>query len=172
MTNTMSEILFQIINKHLGDKLFVIVNEASFIRLKEGILAAFNNKKIELENPTHYEGRLSIPFKESANNMILNIYNTNFIDLLKAKKAQTLNIKLRNSEQQKRIITNLKHYLNKELYYVYKIDDKISVSLCKFIDMGLLDVTIRLSPFYNKDMKLKYDSILNIYDSSGEDLTE
>lgn len=162
--------IFQIIQRHTGSLLTAIFIKDNKLTYDRGILRAVNALSIHMDSEVTYFRGLEIPFTEINQPKLLNLYNTNKIDLLKPNKNTTLGVLLQEKNLKKTIIHHFKENLNSELGFVAFFDDKISLVHGKFRDMGIMGVTVALPPFYNKDLLLKYNSVYNVYNSELKDL--
>ncbi|HOK13517.1 MAG TPA: hypothetical protein PLU67_01405 [Candidatus Kapabacteria bacterium] len=163
--------LNQLLNKHVGNTLFCIWVEANKVTLKSGTLETVLSDKIILK----LEGEASkthLDFFEKDRLIMLNIYNQNGIDLIKAKKPFSLDDKLKVREIKKQILHNVKASLGKEVAVVYKLGDKIALNRGIFANMGISGVVIKPAPFYNTEENIFYRNVLHIYNSEFIDLLE
>ena len=158
-----------LLNKHVNDKLYVILLQDGKIVMKSGVLEAINGNKIILkatEDGTKHE----ITIVEKDEVTVLNVYNRNYVDLLVGKPTEVLSLKLKIRDKQKIIMNKLRPNIGKEITMVYKGDGKLVLSYGQFANMGLMGASLKLAPFYNKEQSLNYSSILHIYDSNQSDM--
>ena len=99
-----------------------------------------------------------------------NIYNSKYIDLLKAHATDSLARKVLNSELQKTIVKNLKFNMGNVLFYVCLTYDGFEIHSGKFKNMRISDIVIKPVHKPEEDMSLPYTTVLHIYNSDGEDL--
>jgi hypothetical protein len=161
---------YDLIVRHLGDELYIIYIDNDELIDISGKLIEVNHNYISIKTGTLYKDTTKIEFREEKLKKIIHIYNSSFVDLFTGKEAVALSFKLRNSENQKSIISNIKPFLGNELAFVYKQNDGVALSVGKFLDMGVRGIQLRLAPFYNSDISLTYDKILHIYDNRLVDL--
>lgn len=160
--------ILQIIAKHKGSRLFVISKKSAGLLLQSGHL---QNVTMDTVSIAESEGNIiKIPFQKDLEDHILHIYNTQNIDLLKAKAAVPLANKLSVRETKKTIFSRLRPNIQKELTFVYKKKTVINVTKGKFIDMGMMGIKLQLPPFYNETLDLNYGSVFHIYAENHDDL--
>jgi hypothetical protein len=159
-----------IIKKHVGMQVFCIYRKGDGLALCEGKLYTVEQEMIVIDNPGIYKERVAIKFYENGEKNILHLYQDKFIDLINAKETPTLNKKLRDPDLKKTILSNLKKQINKEVYFAYKANNKVSLSLSKFMNMGIADILCRVAPFFNQDTRLRYENILHVFTVDGIDL--
>ncbi len=163
--------LNQLLTKHVGSQLFCIWIEGNKVTLKSGLLETVLSDKIILK----LEGEAAktpLNFFEKDKLLMLNIYNLNGIDLIKAKKNFSLDDKLKVREIKKQILQNVRTSLSKEVSVVYKLGDKIVLNRGIFANMGISGVVIKPAPFYNTEENIFYRNVLHIYNSEFIDLLE
>lgn len=172
--NNVTTNVLRIINKHRSSLLQVVYlhPEKNVLRTHKGILKNLSESTIQLSAEGTPTGYMNLKFVENGKKKIYAIYNKNFSELLSLRNVETLNKKLRDSENQKFIISKIKPQLGKEVSIVFKKMDIVQVSTGQFADMGISDISIKPAPFYNTTERLAYNSILNIYDNIGFDLLE
>lgn len=161
--------LNQLLNKHIGDLLFCVWLENNKVTLKTGRLETVLSDKIvlTLEGETI---KTTLNFFENDKLIMLNIYNRNFIDLIKAKKTFSLDEKLKVRDIKKIILQNIKPVLSKEVSIVYKLGDKLALNKGILANMGIAGVVIKPAPFYNTEENIFYKNVLHIYNNEGVDL--
>ena len=162
--------ILEIIARHKGAVLNVIAKKEDGVILYRGKLVNVTMDQVSIAEEEKSGSSTSIPFEKNGNAHILKVYNSNNIDLLTAKAASPLSVKLSNRQNKKTIFARLKPHLKKDLYFAYKQKTSIVVSRGKFVDMGIVGITLQLAPFYNQDLNLHYSSVFNIYTKEGEDL--
>ncbi|MEJ5245124.1 MAG: hypothetical protein WHV28_05380 [Bacteroidota bacterium] len=163
--------LNQLLNKHLSNQLFCIWVEGNKVALKSGVLETVLSDKIILKLDGE-AAKTPLSFFEKDKLIMLNIYNLNGIDLIKAKKPFSLDDKLKVREIKKQILQNVKTSLGKEVAVVYKLGDKIALNRGIFANMGISGVVIKPAPFYNTEENIFYRNVLHIYNSEFFDLLE
>lgn len=166
---TIPSYLNQLLNKHIGELLFCVWLENGKIVLKIGKLDTVLSDKIVLKIEGE-AGKTTLPFFENDKLLMLNIYNRNFIDLIKAKKTFSLDEKLKVREIKKVILQNIKPELGKEVSVVYKAAEKLALNRGILANMGITGVVIKPAPFYNTEENIYYRNILHIYNAEGTDL--
>jgi len=162
--------VIQIIAKHINSQLFAVYNDANEIKLHSGPLRNINNDKILIGESLDPNSKLILPFYEGKAKKILNLYNANALDLLNPANTSTLAAKLRKRELQTSILKRMKPMLNSRVTVIFKNGLKISRVSGIFTNMGMMDLSLKPGPFFNKEETLSYNAILNIYDEMGLDL--
>ena len=154
--------------------LYVIRRHEEKIFCDKGVLRKVSPASITIDTVDENRDEV-IPqrfeFNDFESNQILNIYNRFNIDLLKGREVKTLSDKFKNRDLQHKIIKNIKPFINRELSIVYRTSEYVIVVKGKFADMGIKGLTVLVAPFYNKELIVAYDQILNIY-SFKEDLVD
>jgi|YNPMSStandDraft_1061717.scaffolds.fasta_scaffold00038_41 hypothetical protein len=166
---TIPSYLNQLLNKHIGELLFCVWIENGKITLKIGRLDTVLSDKIVIKIEGE-AGKTSLSFFENDKLLMLNIYNSNFIDLIKAKKPFSLDEKLKVREIKKVILQKIKPSLGKEVSIIYKAADKIALNRGILANMGITGVVIKPAPFYNTEENIYYRNVLHIYNAEGDDL--
>jgi hypothetical protein len=170
MNNFINLNLLEIIKKHIGMTVFCIYRKTDGLSFCEGKLMFVDQDIIVIDNPGIYKDRITLKFSENGRQNILHLYQDKFIDLITAKETPTLNKKLRDNDLKKNIMSNLKKHIEKEVYFVYKANNRVALSLSKFMNMGISDILCRVAPFFNQDVRLRYENILHVYNLDGVDL--
>lgn len=162
--------IVELLKRHIGDHVTVIHKRDGYLHLCEGSLRSATADGIAVKSDQFISDKEYIKFLTETGNRILHIYNTLYIDLMTGRETPSLIMKLRDHEKQKRVISLLKPYLNKELYFVYKQTPGITLSKGIFVNMGVQSVTVKVAPFYNREESIHYDRVLHIYDQKYLDL--
>lgn len=162
--------ILELLKRHIGDNVTVIHKCDGFLQLSEGSLRMASSEGISVKSEHFISEKEYISFITETGNRILHIYNTLYIDLMIGRETPPMINKLREPKQQKRVISILKPYLNKELYFVYKQTPGITLSKGIFINMGVQSVTVKVAPFYNREESIHYDRVLHIFDEKYLDL--
>ncbi len=170
MTDSSKYLIQELLKRHINDTVTVIHKCDGLLQLSEGSLRMVSSEAISVKNENFISEKEYINFITETGNRILHIYNTLYIDLMVGREYPTLITKLREPKQQKRVISLLKPYLNKELYFIYKQTPGITLSKGIFIDMGVQSITVKVAPFYNREESIHYDRVLHIYDDKFLDL--
>ena len=165
------ETYLRIIQKHIGSKLIMVyVNSSSAVAIEPIML---NNADRNGVTGNFIKSGISnefVPFYNVFDKVILCLYNTNGIDLLKAKEIQPLSVKLKDKTNQKVIISSLKQTLSQKVVCVIKTLNEFATAQGIFENMGIAGISINVPPFYNRQEVLKYQLIYNIFDSKYNDL--
>ncbi len=169
MDSIKKEKILEIIKRHVGEQIFVISCKTEGIVLQTGFLTGMTNNGITL-SAGRDKASNDIPFLNGSQHHILNIYNRNNIDLLKAASTEPLAEKLKDREKKKKIFANIRPHLKKDLFFIYKQQAALNLTTGMFVDMGIMGITLKLSPFYNKELSLPYNSVLHIYSQDHKDL--
>lgn len=173
---TIHKVIKQILEKHIDSLVFIIWQDHKEEKIKfaQGLLRKISAGSIYFDevddNRASYE-HLRLPYDDWQEATILHIYNRFNIDLLKGRETRTLSAKFRFPMAQNKIIKNLKPFLNRELNIVYKTTKQVIVVKGKFSDMGIKGLDVKVAPFYNNELVVAYDQILNIY-TYKEDLID
>lgn len=161
-----SPIIKQIISKHIGTVIYVIWQNQDKINFDSGILREVSASAILMNalnpNSQQYESK-RITIDDGKSFKILHLYNKLNIDLLAAKEVKPLAVKLRDSKIKGQIINNLKPFLKKDLSIVYRTKDNVIIVRGRFADMGIMGLSLLVSPFYNNKLDVPYNSVLNVY---------
>ncbi len=162
--------IFEIIKRHLGDTVTVIIKNNNGLFLHTGYITEINEDRITLAEEPDSETGIELNFENEGEQKIMHIYNTHQIDLMNARKTQTLAEKLKDKEKKKVIFSSLKPFLQNRLYFVYRNKKVMHCSSGLFYNMGIMGISLKLPPFFNQDLNLPYDTILHIYSSDFKDL--
>lgn len=165
------ETYLQIILKHIGEKLIIVYKSTLGGLTVEPILLLDANRNYLVADFlksgfTNYK----MNYYNDLYKNITCLYNLNGIDLLIAKKVETLALKIKDREAQKEIIKNLKGAMGQKVNFVTKIGSDYMSNNAIFLNMGIAGIEISVPPFYNKNEILKYHQILNIYNEKLVDL--
>ncbi len=169
MGGVVSQIL-EIIKRHYEDEVFVVAKRSQRLILYSGILSEADDEGITLTDETGIASQTRLLYENEGEKLLYHIYNRNHIDLLNATTTPTLAMKLKEKEKKKAILVSLKPYLKQILFFVHKHQQNIHVSSGRFYDMGMMGISLKLPPFFNKDLNLSYNSILHIYNQEYTDL--
>jgi len=161
---------YDLIIRHLGEIVYIVFIEDDEMLIKSGKLLEANPSFVVIKSDTLYKETNEIELMDGKLKKIIHFYNSLFIDLITAKEAIPLSHKLRKSDSQKEIISNLKPYLGNELAFIYKQNEGVSLATGKFLDMGVKGIKLSIAPFYNSEIILHYDKIIHIYDNRLVDL--
>jgi len=161
----------EIIAKHKGSPLTIIHREDDGIAIKYGNMISSNKQSITITEEESGKNT-KIPIYDGPELYALHIYNSNLIDLVHAKRTDSMSEKMITRANQKVIIANLKPAMKKVLYFVFKQGSKINVAKGEFHNMGIKDVNLKLAPFFNKELILPYYQIYHIYLNEKQDLID
>lgn len=159
----------QLLNKHIGSTLNCVYIEEGRISLKIGSLETVLSDKIILKLNSD-NSKVTLNFFEKDELILLNIYNSNNIDLIRGKKPFTMDEKLKLRELKTQMMSNIKKFIEKEVYVVYKTETKHMINRGLLTNMGVSGVVIKPAPFYNAEEHIYYRHILHIYSPAGNDL--
>ena len=161
--------IYELLKRHISSDVFVIYKYKDKIYLDEGILLDVDEDKIRVREKSGLI-KDNIYFEDGYPRTLLNIYNSKYIDLLKAHATDSLARKVLNSELQKTIVKNLKFNMGNVLFYVCLTYDGFEIHSGKFKNMRISDIVIKPVHKPEEDMSLPYTTVLHIYNSDGEDL--
>lgn len=162
--------IFEIIKRHIGDKVSVIIKNNNGLFLHNSYLTDVDDESITISDEIDSENGTKLNFENDGVQNILHIYNSHQIDLMNARKTLTLAEKLKDKEKKKYIFGSLKPFLQNRLYFVYRNKKVMHCSSGLFFNMGIMGISLKLPPFFNQDLNLPYDTILHIYNSELNDL--
>lgn len=160
---------YKILETHLSQELFAIYKHKNGVYLDESVLIAVDDEYIRLREKSGII-KQKIYFAEGYGKTLLNVYNSKYVDLLKAKPTDSMGRKLLNSELQKLIVKNLKFNMGEELFYVCLSYDGFEIHRGKFINMRMSDIIYKPNLDDKENISIPYISILHIYNSEGDDL--
>jgi hypothetical protein len=163
--------ILQIIGKHIGSKVSVIYKDSKTV-IVHGKLLNLNAEKIQVNDMNLKQGNIVISFFDKMFPKILAIYNVNGLNILNPRNNEHLGAKLRKKDLQMVIISAMKPNLNKNVSVVFKKLNNVNVINGQLSNMGMVDLMVKLAPFYNEEQTLKYDTIMNVFDEQGNDLIE
>lgn len=164
--------VFKIIAKHMGFKIFAVIQPHKNIALERGKIKDVTPELIRIDSEVTKESNVKVPFFIDSKQNILNLYNRNSIDMLQAKEVSNMAAKMRNKGLQLVIIKSIKSYLKKEVTIIAKQGNEITLTRGKLTNMGISGLSVLTAPFYNNEMSIPYTSILNIYNDSNVDLID
>lgn len=172
--NNITQNVLQIIEKHRSALLNLVYKDfnKNVLKIHNGILKNMNASMLQLTSDRDPSGLVNIRFFEGGTKKIYAIYNKNMSELLSLKAVKPLNVKLRKPDLQKTIIKNIKPCLNQEVAIVLKKSERLFVVNGLFTDMGISEIVVKPAPFFNSVERVGYNTILNIYNSSGHDVLE
>lgn len=159
----------QLISKHIANELYCVFNEDGKVTLKIGMLEHSLTDKIILKLNSD-SSTATLPFYKNDKLVLLNIYNKNFIDLIRGKKPFSLDEKLKVKEIKAAMLKNLKQQIEKEVAVVYKVDNRLAMNKGLFANLGMSGVVIKPAPFYNTEENIHYRNVFHIYSADGSDL--
>jgi hypothetical protein len=173
---TIRKVIKEILKKHINSVIYVVWQdfESEKIKFAQAILRKVLPGSIvfdEFDEHREEYKEIELPFDDWEKAKILHIYNRYHIDILKGRETKTLSYKFKFSMVKHKIIKNLKPFLNRELHIVYKTTKQVIVVKGMFSDMGIMGLTVKVAPFYNNELIVAYDQILNIY-TFKEDLID
>jgi len=163
------EYVITLLKKHVSSTLYAIHFEGGKVNLRVGQLKHVLSDKIILTSNAD-NSNLELNYFTGDRLALLNIYNNNFIDLIRGKKPFTLEVKLKVKDIKTTIMKNIKQSIEKEVFVVSKSDTKIIANRGLFTNMGLMGVTIKPAPFYNTEENVFYRNIFSVYNAEGNDL--
>jgi hypothetical protein len=161
--------IYEILKRHIGMEVFYIYKYNNKIYLDEGILLDVDEEHIRIREKSGLI-KDNVYFEEGYPRTLLNVYNSKYIDLLKAKITDSMARKVMKSELQKTIVKNLKFNMGSELAYICLTYDGFEIHYGKFKNMRISDIVIVKDCQNSEDFSLPYTSVLHIYNSDGEDL--
>jgi len=161
--------IYEILKRHIGTEAYFVYMHNNKIYLDEGILLDVDEEHIRMREKSGLI-KDNIYFEEGYPRTLLNLYNTKYIDLLKAKYTDSMARKIMNSELQKTIVKNLKFNMGNVLTYICLTYDGFEIHYGKFKNMRIGDIVITKDPNLDEDFSIPYTSVLHIYNSDGEDL--
>jgi hypothetical protein len=161
--------IYEILKRHIGSEAFFVYKHNNKIYLDEGILLDVDEEHIRMREKSGLI-KDNIYFEEGYPRTLLNLYNTKYIDLLKARVTDSMARKVMKSELQKTIVKNLKFNMGNVLAYVCLTYDGFEIHHGKFKNMRISDIVVSRECNPEEDLSLPYTSVLHIYNSDGEDL--
>jgi hypothetical protein len=162
--------IIEIIAKHKGSKITAIHRDIEGINLKQGELITSTSDSISIKEADGNQS--TIPFYKGNDLNTLHIYNSNMIDLVRAKMVDHMAEKMKVRANQKIIIANLKPTIHKVMNFVFKQGGTLNMAKGEFDNMGIQDIKLKLAPFYNKELVLPYYQVYHIYLNENTDLID
>ena len=161
-----------IVKKHLGEQVSCLYQKDVHLWLLKGELDSVDYEKITLKPESEGKTHAVVPFIQNHEQCIYHIYNRYNIDIYNARQTPTMGKLFRIRQLQDEIISLMKQYVGKELYFVYKHQDKINMILGKFQNLAINGVSALPAPFYNREVILGYYSVIHIYTKDFCDLID
>lgn len=158
-----------IIDKHLGEKLFAVYVMEGSIKTRYGKLIETYSSKFALHD-IKTDKEVKINYFKDADNYTVALYNFYCVDLLKGKTPLNMQGKMKLSSLSSSITPKLKENLNDEVNVINFDIGKFWMSTGNLADMGMRDLMITTGKNSNFEDRIPYNNIIHIFDKNCNDL--
>lgn len=172
MGKQLSEIVKKLLKKHINSQVYIVLSNKKEIISEHGLLKEIDDSKIVIDSYTNSIKNRSLKFFDSEGFHIRHIYNANFLDIFDTEQTNVLAYKLRDKNNRKWIINNLKTSLNETVFVISKQNYALTVLKGRLDDMGIMGLKVKIPPYYNREETLEYNTIFNVYNENLTDLTK
>ncbi len=162
--------ILKIIEKHIGNKLFLVYRDEKTFKLINCNLRNMNADKLLVQDTATNNPDFQVNFIENNRPKVLALYNMNGVNLINPINNEHLGAKLRKRENQGTIISQMKPQLKKNISIVFKKLQNFYLVNGQLSNMGMVDLVVKPAPFFNVDQVISYNSVMHVFDENGNDL--
>lgn len=159
----------EIIDKHLGEKLFAVYVMDGIIKTRYGKLTETYSSKYTIHE-TRTDKEVKINYFNDADNYTVALYNFYCVDLLKGKTPLNMQGKMKLSTLSSMITPKLKENLNDEITVINFDIGKFWKSEGYLADMGMRDLIVSTGKNATLNDRIPYNNIIHIFDKNSNDL--